>query len=200
VVGKSIVRGAAAGALGTVAIDVATYADMLARGRPPNEVPARAAAQLARGLHLPLGTGDRGHNRADALGALFGYAAGTAIGALSGLVAERHKAPLVPFAVAVGAAAELATAVPSIALGVADPRRWSVEDWLAELLPHLVYGGVTVLALYALEREAAAARRLPLLVRWRRGVRAALNAACSGGASRRVRAARAPHARGSDPR
>jgi hypothetical protein len=26
------------------------------------------------------------------------------------------------------------------AMGVSDPRKWSVSDWLSDLVPHLAYG------------------------------------------------------------
>jgi hypothetical protein len=33
------------------------------------------------------------------------------------------------------------------ALGVTDPRKWSLEEWLADLLPHLGYGAATAAVL-----------------------------------------------------
>jgi hypothetical protein len=46
-IGKSAARGLVAGAAGTVALDAATYADMVPRGRPSSEVPAQTVERLA---------------------------------------------------------------------------------------------------------------------------------------------------------
>jgi len=31
---------------------------------------------------------------------------------------------------------------PAMALGLKDPRSWSMDDWLTDALPHMVYGFV----------------------------------------------------------
>jgi hypothetical protein len=38
------------------------------------------------------------------------------------------------------------------ALGVTDPRTWSGKDWIADLVPHLVYGIVTKNTIDAFDR------------------------------------------------
>jgi hypothetical protein len=43
---------------------------------------------------------------------------------------------------------------PMVILGVTDPRSWSGTDWLADLVPHAVYGIVTAQVLAALERSS----------------------------------------------
>jgi hypothetical protein len=40
--------------------------------------------------------------------------------------------------------------VPATALGVTDPRGWDRTSWLADLLPHLVYGVATAITFDAL--------------------------------------------------
>jgi hypothetical protein len=37
-----------------------------------------------------------------------------------------------------------ASDVPLIALRVSDPKTWGVSGWLADVIPHLIYGLVTV--------------------------------------------------------
>ncbi len=49
-----LVAGLAAGAAGTVALNVAAYLDMLVRGRPPSQLPAKVAGKLAEELDLRL--------------------------------------------------------------------------------------------------------------------------------------------------
>ncbi len=44
----------AAGAAGTVALDIATYADMVIRGRPSSSVPSDLAGKLTNALHVDL--------------------------------------------------------------------------------------------------------------------------------------------------
>jgi hypothetical protein len=38
------------------------------------------------------------------------------------------------------------SAAPMAAIGVSDPRDWSLSDWVADVVPHLVYGWVTTAA------------------------------------------------------
>ena len=50
---RETLTGTAAGAVGTVALNVTTYADMAIRGRPPSSVPAEVAGKLTP--HLAYG-------------------------------------------------------------------------------------------------------------------------------------------------
>ena len=43
-----------------------------------------------------------------------------------------------------GVLAMVASDLPIALTGASDPRTWTSVDWLSELLPHLVYGLVTV--------------------------------------------------------
>lgn len=48
-----------------------------------------------------------------------------------------------------GLAAMAASDGPIAAFGISDPRRWTREDWVADAIPHLVYGVTTHAALRA---------------------------------------------------
>ena len=51
----------------------------------------------------------------------------------------------VPLAgVALGLAAMTASDTPIALTGLSDPRTWTPVDWASDLIPHLVYGLVTV--------------------------------------------------------
>src|SRR5689334_8713821 len=79
--GATIVRGAIAGAAGTVALDVVTYADMALRGRPPSDVPDKVVQRAAEEAQLPLtNDDDTTKNRRSGIAAIMGYATGVAGG------------------------------------------------------------------------------------------------------------------------
>lgn len=144
--------GAIAGAAGNLALEIVTYGDMLARGRASSGVPATMAGLLADRLGIEQlateTTGEEAENRRTAAGALLGYGLGVGLGALYGLArsaaGERVSTPLA--GVGVGLAA-MAAADGSYALsGASDPREWSAADWVSDLIPHVIYGLVTVAA------------------------------------------------------
>jgi hypothetical protein len=147
-----IAHGLAAGAVGTTALNVVTYADMALRGRPSSDVPERDVEELARVAKIDLGSGEKAESRKQGLGALIGYASGLSIGAavgLAGPVVRRLPRPLAATAVGLGAMA--ATDGATAVLGVSDPRTWSTTDWVSDLVPHLVFGAATVAAYRALD-------------------------------------------------
>lgn len=151
--GNDLIAGIAAGAIGTAAIDIVTYADMAIRGRPASEVPRKTARALAEKAHVPLASGSSEHaerrrtNRASGLGALLGYATGLGVGAAYGLGrALLADLPLPLVGVALGAAAMAASDVSAASLGVTRPSEWSAAGWIADVVPHLVYGMVTTCA------------------------------------------------------
>ena len=136
------VAGAIAGAVGTIALEGASYADMYGQGRPASALPARAAAQLAERLGIDLGPpdDDATDSRAAALGALLGYGLGVGAGAAFGLLTRRWRRTSVRAALGLGAAVMVAADGPLIAQGLTDPRTWGVKGWLSDIVPHAVYG------------------------------------------------------------
>ena len=145
---NNLLRGAIAGAAGTIALDVTTYGDMLLRGRSASNVPAKVAETMAAKVGLDLGAGgtpEQAESRKSAVGALLGYATGVGLGVLHG--ALRPHLAVVPrpaAGVILGLGAMAASDVPIAATGASDPRTWGVSGWLSDLIPHLVYGFVTV--------------------------------------------------------
>lgn len=175
-----VLAGTAAGAVGTTALNVTTYADMMIRGRSASRVPAAMAGKLAGsvGLDLAPGAPEKAENRKEALGSLLGYGQGLWLGAVYGLARPLlgKASPLLAGA-ALGLVTMAASDVPMAASGVSRPSQWSAADWLADLVPHLVYGVVTALAFEAAFRDEArgkvAGRWLGQLGRALRGARAA---------------------------
>ncbi len=139
-----VLTGTAAGAVGTVALNIATYVDMAVRARPG------VIADKA-GIDLATGTGDDAKeeekNRESGLGALLGYVSGLGVASLYGAVRPHLRWLPVPVAgVLLGLAAMAASDVPIGMSGVSDPSTWAPEDWAADLIPHLIYGLVTAIA------------------------------------------------------
>lgn len=144
----SISKGLLAGAVGTLALDVVTYGDMLLRGRPSSGIPAEVADRLARRAAVPLGEGEKRDARTQAAGALMGYGTGVAAGAAYGLL--RRGRPPLRSALAgplLGAAVMAGANVPAASLGLTDPTSWDTASWLSDIVPHLVYG-LTTAAVY----------------------------------------------------
>jgi hypothetical protein len=147
------VRGALAGAVGTVALDATTHLDMVLRGRPPSSTPQQTVEATTSRLHVPLPEDDRAREAVlDGIAPLLGMAAGVAAGVVLGL--------LRPPGARGGVAATTATAWvlgmlvgngPMTLVGVTDPRTWSTSDWAADVVPHLAYAAGAAGALRALE-------------------------------------------------
>ncbi len=153
---RNLLMGVAAGAAGTVALNVTTYADMAIRGRASSSTPARMAGILAgkAGIALDAGGEEKAQNRKSGVGALFGYATGLGVGAAYGLL--RPSVAAVPASLAgvgVGLAAMAASDVPIVRLGVSDPSTWGVAGWASDVVPHLVYGLVVVAAFDAFTNQ-----------------------------------------------
>jgi hypothetical protein len=137
--------GALAGAAGTVALDVTTYADMALRGRAPSSMTRTVVQKIAERLDIKeLADADPREdvkNRQDAIGALLGYATGLGIGILYGL--GRPSVRWVPMPLAgllTGAAAMAATDITAVKLGATDIAQWDTSAWLSDAIPHAVYG------------------------------------------------------------
>lgn len=126
---------------------MSTYLDLAIRGRPPSHVPAQAAEKMAASVGVDLaGSGDENdrRNRAEGLGAVLGYGAGLGAGLLYPLMGTRmERWPMTGQAAALTLAAMMGGNLPASGMGITDPRQWSAQGWLADVLPHLVYGLVT---------------------------------------------------------
>lgn len=137
-----LLRGVAAGAAGTTALNAVTYLDMAWRGRPPSTAPQRAVEELASRTGRPVpGTGEERDNRLDGLGALSGIATGVAVGAAAGMVRAlvlRLGPVLGPLLL--GAAAMTATDASLTRLGLTDPQQWDATAWASDAAPHLAFG------------------------------------------------------------
>jgi len=143
---RDVVAGLAAGAVGTVALNAATYVDMLTRARPASSLPADAAGKLADVAGVDLGSGDDASNRREALGAVLGIATGLAVGAAYGLLRAAFSVPLPAAILGLGAAAMAGSDVPMTRLGLTDPITWDAASWLSDALPHLAYGAAAALS------------------------------------------------------
>ncbi len=148
---REVLMGTTAGAVGTVALNATTYADMALRGRPPSSVPAQVAGQLTGKAGIDLsgeGSDDNtAQNRRSGLGALMGYATGLGVGTAYGLVRPLLGDVSKPLAgVGLGLAAMAGSDVPATALGITDPREWGLNSWASDIIPHLAYGLTTAIA------------------------------------------------------
>ncbi len=154
---RRIVIGAAAGAVGSVALNIVTYVDMAIRGRPASSTPAEVAGKIMMKVGVDLDRGgddERAGNRRTGIGSLMGYVTGLGVGTLYGaLRVFTNKVPIPVAGLGLGAAAMAGSDVPIAALGVSDPRTWTRVDWLSDAVPHLAYGIVTAIAYDALTRE-----------------------------------------------
>ncbi|WP_030603983.1 hypothetical protein [Streptomyces achromogenes] len=147
---RSVVRGCAAGAVGTTVLNAVTFADIALRGRPSSQAPAQTVDKIAGGVGCPVpGAGEVRENRLSGLGGLSsGIAGGVGTGVVVSLA--RHAGLRPPWwlgGLATGALAMTATDLPMARLGVSDPAGWSVTDWVSDAVPHLLYGLATYGAL-----------------------------------------------------
>lgn len=146
-------RGLLAGAAGNAALNLVSFADMALRGRPASDLPGQTIEALAHALGRDLpGRGRARASRRNALGSLAGFGVGLGVGAVASLArAAGLRAPGPVAALTTGATVMAATDLSMAALDVTDPRSWSGQDWLSDVLPHLAYGAVTHAALRRLE-------------------------------------------------
>lgn len=145
-----IIAGLLAGAAGTTALNAAAYADMALRGRPGSEMPEHLVDAITD--RAGIERGDEG--TVAGLAGLLGIATGLAVAVAYGLAGGAHTPRRVAAgAVALTVAASLASDAPATGAGLTDPRTWTAEDWLADLVPHLAYGAVTAIAYDRLTRR-----------------------------------------------
>lgn len=149
-----LLRGAAAGAAGSTALNAVTYLDMAVRGRPTSSTPEDTVEKLAATAHVPIpGDGDTRENRKQGLGPLMGLVAGIGVGVLGGLARASGYRSATPVGITLTTLGVLVAANgPMTALGVTDPRTWSTTDWVSDLVPHLAYGVVVKTTMDAFDR------------------------------------------------
>ncbi len=146
---RRVLLGVIAGAAGNLTLEIVTYGDMLLRGRAASGVPAKMAGILADEFGIEAlssaATGSQANNRRSAAGALLGYALGIGLGGAYGLVRPGLGQMSTPLAgVTVGLAAMTAADASYAVTGASDPKTLTVTDWISDLLPHIIYGLVTV--------------------------------------------------------
>jgi hypothetical protein len=147
-------RGAAAGAAGSTALNAVTYLDMTVRGRPTSSTPEQTVEKLAEKAHVPIpGEGDTRQNRIQGLGPITGLATGVGVGVVVGLVraAGYRSQPLVGTLLTTLGVLVAANG-PMTVLGITDPRTWSGTDWASDIVPHLAYGAVVKTTMDAFDR------------------------------------------------
>jgi hypothetical protein len=146
-----VLRGAAAGAAGTTALNAVTYLDMTFRGRGTSSTPE----QTAEKVHVQIpGDEETRSNRVQGLGPLTGLAAGIGAGALAGLLrAAGFRPTLLVGTLQSTLAVLVGSNGPMTVLGITDPRTWSATDWVSDVVPHAAYGLVTHATLAALDRD-----------------------------------------------
>lgn len=140
---RSLIAGVAAGAVGTAALNIATYADMALRGRSPSEMPSKLVKSLATRLGVePLAAeGEAADNRRSGAGALLGFVNGIGVGvAYAALRPLLRDVPAAAAGLLAGAAAMALSDVPAAQTGATDPATWGAEGWIADIVPHLLYG------------------------------------------------------------
>jgi hypothetical protein len=147
-------RGAAAGAAGSTALNAVTYLDMIVRGRGTSSTPEDTVEKLAEKAHVAIpGDDEKRQNRLQGLGPMTGLVAGIGVGVVTGLAraAGLRSQPLVG-TLLTGVGAMVAANGPMTVLGVTDPRTWSATDWISDIVPHLAYGAVVKTTMDAFDR------------------------------------------------
>ncbi|RFU23486.1 hypothetical protein D0Z06_00120 [Geodermatophilus marinus] len=147
-------RGAAAGAAGTTALNAVTYLDMVVRGRGSSSTPERTVEKLAEKAHVGIpGDEETRQNRVQGLGPMTGLAAGVGVGVAVGLVraAGYRSQPLVGTLLTTLGVLVAANG-PMTVLGITDPRSWSATDWASDVVPHVAYAAVVKTTMDAFDR------------------------------------------------
>lgn len=148
----SLLRGAAAGAAGTTALNAATYLDMTLRGRPSSSTPEQTVQKGAELFGVHVGDDDTSQARASGGGALLGILAGVGTGAVLGAArAAGWHSGFAGTTAATWSLVMLAGNGPMTVLGVSDPRTWGADAWVADVVPHAAYAVVTAATLLGLE-------------------------------------------------
>ena len=151
-----LVRGVVAGAVGTTALNAATFLDMALRGRAASSTPEQVVERSAELLGLPLPADDVKRRATESglgslLGTMAGISVGVALGALRGLGLPSGRATTAGTAWVM---VMVAGNGPMTVLGVTDPRSWTTVDWVADVVPHLCYAVAAAATLDAFDDAA----------------------------------------------
>jgi len=153
---NTLLVGAAASAVGTVALDATSYTDMLLRGRGASAMTQTVAQKLAERVGIDALSSPEPNeptkNRQTAAGSLLGPLSGIAVGIVYGAVRPllRGRVPVVVAGLLAGAASMALTDVTATMLEATDPKEWDLAGWLSDIIPHAVFGIATALAFEAL--------------------------------------------------
>jgi hypothetical protein len=149
-----VLRGAAAGAAGTTALNAVTYLDMVGRGRGTSSTPEQTVEALAEKAHVQIpGDEQTRSNRVQGLGPLTGLVAGIGVGVLAGLArAAGFRTPPLFGTALTTVGVLVASNGPMTVLGITDPRTWSTTDWVSDVVPHLAYAAVVRTTMDAFDR------------------------------------------------
>src|SRR4051795_5032610 len=152
--GGWMLRGAAAGAAASTALNAVTYLDMAIRGRGTSSTPEDTVEKMADKAHVAIpGDEETRENRKQGLGPLMGLVAGVGVGVLTGLARASGYRSARPVGITLTTVGILVAANgPMTVLGVTDPRTWSATDWISDLIPHFVYGVVLKTTMDAFDR------------------------------------------------
>jgi xanthosine utilization system XapX-like protein len=147
-------RGAAAGAAASTALNAVTYLDMTVRGRAASSTAEDTVEELSDKASVPVpGDDETRQNRVQGLGPLIGLTAGVGVGVVVGLVrASGYRSPPLVGSLLTTLGIMVAANGPMTALGITDPRSWSATDWASDLVPHLAYGVVLKTTMDAFDR------------------------------------------------
>lgn len=140
-----IAEGLLAGAAGTLALDVYTYADIFATARAPSSLPSATVRKLAEALAIPALVSDDGEapeNRRSGAGALMGYGVGLGAGVGYALLRPfvRDWLPWPVAGVLLGGSTLLLSEGAATALGATDWSQWTPAEWMADIIPRTIYG------------------------------------------------------------
>lgn len=141
-----ISAGMLAGAAGSTALNAVNYADQAVRGNAPTSSAAgpHVAETAAKAV-------DVSPTRAAALGPLGGLGIGVGVGAIAGLVRGTSFTPPPALAAALTGLAAMAIGDGlGVASGTARPDWHKPVTLLRDLVPHLIYGATTSVALHRL--------------------------------------------------
>lgn len=143
-----------AGAVGTVALNAATYADMAVRTRSGSSVPDEVAGKRAERAGIDLGEEETAQNRKMGLGALMDYANGVGVGVAYGVLRPALGRDLSVTKAGVGLtlSSMAGTDLSIAATGVSDPTTWPLSSWAMDFGFHLAYGLATAATYEAFDR------------------------------------------------